>query len=79
MQHDMPQSLLVFAVSFTPETPSFGTFGGVAHLPPLKIFLLFFLILFFNCVYAHIGNLNCKNILILKKSRISGISGAEPP
>ena len=34
MQHDMPQSLLVFAVSFTPETPSFGTFGGVAHLLP---------------------------------------------
>ena len=34
MQHDMPQSLLVFAVSFTPETPSFGTFGGVAHTPP---------------------------------------------
>ena len=25
------QSLLVFAVSFTPETPNFGTFGGVAH------------------------------------------------
>ena len=34
MQHDMPQSLLVFAVSFTPETQSFGTFGGVAHLLP---------------------------------------------
>ena len=31
MQHDMPQSLLVFAVSFTSETPNFGTFGGVAH------------------------------------------------
>ena len=41
MQHDMPQSLLVFAVSFTPETPSFGTFGGVAHPPPLRIFLNF--------------------------------------
>ena len=35
MQYDMPQSLLVFAVSFTPETPNFGTFGGVAH-PPLS-------------------------------------------
>ena len=61
------QSLLVFAVSFTPETPSFGTFGGVAHPLPLRIFLLFYEILLFNSVYAHIGNLNCKNILILKK------------
>ena len=33
MQHEMPQSLLVFAVSLTPETPNFGTFGGVAHPP----------------------------------------------
>ena len=33
MQHDMPQSLLVFAVSFTPETTNVGTFGGVAHSP----------------------------------------------
>ena len=33
MQHDMPQSLLVFALSFTPETPNFGTFAGVAHTP----------------------------------------------
>ena len=31
MQHDMPQSLLVFAVSYSPETPNFGMFGGVAH------------------------------------------------
>ena len=31
--HDMPKSVLVFAVSFTPETPHFGTFGGVAHPP----------------------------------------------
>ena len=30
MQHKKPQSLLVFAVSFT---PNFGTFGGVAHPP----------------------------------------------
>ena len=29
MQHDMPQSLLHFAVSFPPETADFGTFGGV--------------------------------------------------
>ena len=58
----MPKSLLVFAVSFTPETPNFGTFGGVAHpLEDLKKNL------FFNCVHAHISNLNYKNILILKK------------
>ena len=31
--HDMPQSLLVFAVFFTSETPNFGTFGGVTHPP----------------------------------------------
>ena len=30
MYHDIPKSLLVFAVSFTPETHNFGTFGGVA-------------------------------------------------
>ena len=41
MQHDMPQSLLVFAVSFTPETPSFGTFGGVAQPPPENFFFNF--------------------------------------
>ena len=33
-QNDMPQSSLVFAVSFTPDTPNFGTFGGIAHPPP---------------------------------------------
>ena len=33
MQHEMPQSLLVFALSLTPETPNFVTFGGVAHPP----------------------------------------------
>ena len=36
----MPQSLLVFAVSFTQETPNFGTFGGVAN--PLEDFLIIF-------------------------------------
>ena len=37
----MPKSLLVFAVSFTPETPNFGTFGRVAHPPcGIKIFFL---------------------------------------
>ena len=54
MQHDMPQSLLVFVVSFTPQTPSFGTFGGVAHPPSPENFYYFFLILLSNCVYAHI-------------------------
>ena len=41
MLHDMPTSLLVFAASFTPETPNFGTFGGVAH--PLEELFKFFL------------------------------------
>ena len=49
MQHDMPQSLLVFAVSFTPETSNFGTFGGIAH-PFEEIFFKF---VFFT-VYMHI-------------------------
>ena len=39
------ESLLVFAVSFTPETPNFGTFGGVAHPP--EEFLIFLLIFVF--------------------------------
>ena len=46
MQHDMPQSLLVFAVSFTPETSNFGTFGGIAH--PFEEIFAFFI------VYMHI-------------------------
>ena len=41
MLHDMPTSLLVFAVSFTPETPNFGTFGGVAQ--PLEELFNYFL------------------------------------
>ena len=36
MQHDMPQPMLIFAVSFTPETSNFGTLGGVVF------FYLFF-------------------------------------
>ena len=35
MQHKVPQSLLVFAVPNTPETPNFRTFGGDAR--PLRI------------------------------------------
>ena len=49
MQHEMSQSLLVFAVSFTPEAPNFGTFYRVAH-PPLKNFFNFC----FLSVYMHI-------------------------
>ena len=30
---DMPKSLLVFAVSFRPETTKLGAFGRVAHPP----------------------------------------------
>ena len=46
MPHEMPQSLLVFAVSLTAETPNLGRFGGV----PLEDFLIF---CFFKWVYAH--------------------------
>ena len=31
MSHDMSKSLLVFVVFFRPDTPNFGTFGGVVH------------------------------------------------
>ena len=41
MQHEISQSLLVFAISFTPQTPNFGTFCGVAH-PSLGFFKNFF-------------------------------------
>ena len=60
---NMPKSLLVFAVSFTTETPNFLTFGGVAHPPPRGTLKFLFL-----TVYMHIFlNLNYKNILTLKK------------
>ena len=64
----MPQALLVFAVYFTPETPNFGTFIGVAH--PLEEFSYFykvFVLFFFKCVYTHIWNKNYEKKLILKK------------
>ena len=69
----MPQSLLVFAVSFTPETPILGR--SVESRIPFEE--LFFRFLLFNCVYAHILNLNHKNILISKKLN-SGFQGTEP-
>ena len=46
----MPQSMLAFAVSLTPETPNFETFGGVGIIEFLDCFFL----VFFKCVYAHI-------------------------
>ena len=61
----MPKSLLVFAVYPTPETPNLG--HSVESRTPLVEFFNFSKFLLFNCVYAHISNLNYKNILILKK------------
>ena len=49
MQIKMPQSLLVFAVSFTTEMPNFGTFGGVAPEEFLKIIFAFQV-----CIYIQI-------------------------
>ena len=53
MLNDMPQSSLVFAVYFTPETPNFGTFDEVAH-PTLRNLFYFIIFLLFNYVYEHI-------------------------
>ena len=39
---------------------------SVESRSPLDGFYDFFLIILFNCVYAHNSNLNYKNILILK-------------
>ena len=63
MEHEMPQSLLVFAVSLTQETPHYGTFGGVAH--PLEEFFFNFV---FLSVYMHILKFNYEKKLILKKN-----------
>ena len=52
MQHDMPPSLLVFAVSFTPERLILGR--SVEFRTPLRNFQFFKKKLSFNCVYAHI-------------------------
>ena len=48
----MLKSLLVVVVSFSPETPNFGTLGGVAH--PLEELLHFIKCSLLKCVYAHI-------------------------
>ena len=45
MQHEMPHQY--FAVSLKPEILNFGTFGGIAHPPPLEEFLYVFLIFAF--------------------------------
>ena len=73
----MPKSLLVFAVYPTPETPNLG--HSVGSRTPLVEFFNFSKFLLFNCVYAHISNLNYKNILILKKNRIRVFQGMEIP
>ena len=67
----MPKSLLVFVVSFTPETPNLGRSVESRNLPG-GIFYYFFT--FFNCVYAHISNLNHKNILIYKKNKFRNLN-----
>ena len=51
----MPQSLLLFAVLFTPETPNFETFGGVRT--PLEEFKKFC----FLSVYMHIFKIKIMN------------------
>ena len=54
MQHGIPQSLIVFAVSCTLETRHFDTFDGVAH--PLENFLIFNLSSILN-MYMHISEI----------------------
>ena len=49
MQHEMPQSLLVFAVSLTPETPNFRTLGGITHPPPLSPLRNILFFIYFCC------------------------------
>ena len=46
---DMPQSVLVFAVSLHRD-PYFGTFGGVAHPPPEDLKIYIYIYLLFRCV-----------------------------
>ena len=49
-----------FAVSFTPETPNFGTFDGVTHPPLLSKY-----------VYAHYAQFKFWKKLILRKINLS--------
>ena len=70
----MPQFLLVFAVSFTPETPNFGTFGGVAH-PPWEFFLIFQkAFAFYVCICTYLKKSHEKKLILKKR-----FQGAELP
>ena len=62
----MPKSLLVFAVSYTPETANFGTFG--------EEFLNFFLMFAPKVCICTYLNYKLWKKLIVKKNQ-----GAEPP
>ena len=46
--------------------------------PKIEDFKIF-LPLFFNCLYAHISNLNYKKYLDIKKNRFRAFQGTEPP
>ena len=71
MQHEMPQSLLVFAVSLTPETPNFETFGGVAHPPPpLRNFSFFSIYVFQVCICTYL-KFKLRTTIDIKKKKIS--------
>ena len=61
MYHDMPQSLLVFAVSFTLETLNFWTFFGVA------VSLEEFFKVCFLSVYVHIFEIKIMKKINIKK------------
>ena len=66
MQHDMPQSLLVFAVTLTPETPNFETFGE--SRTPLENFFNILKNFVFLSVYMHIFEIE-----IMKKKLIVNV------
>ena len=65
----MPKSLLVFAVSSTPETTNFGTLGGVTHpLEELKFFFLMFAPKVCICTYLNFKL--WKKSILKKKFRV---------
>ena len=66
----MPKSLLVFAVSTTPETPNFGTFGGVA-LPLEELFSFFLIFVSKVCICTYLKFKLWKKIEV-KKNRFQG-------
>ena len=76
--YDMTQSMFVF--SRYPLLRVRLIMGRLVELrTPLEDFLLFKKKLLFNCVYAHILNINCKNILILKIIEYRRFQCAESP